>query len=1351
MEITLKYMQWLIFWFRVGLLFSLIMVLNAAATANTAPLTSVQDFAFAEPEFETLRNTQAIDNQPITALAQDARGLIWIGTQQGLFRYDGYRFRQFVHKAGRPFSLAGDYVHSLSAAKDGRLWVGTIGDGISVFDPASERFENFRHDDKVPDSLGGGVISALIGDGRGGMWIATDQGLDHLSAGSKRFVHSRHGTDPRSLMNDKVRSLLLDKAGSLWVGGSNGLQRLSRDGKSFETVVAGSNVQTLFEAKDGKLWLGTLEHGAAWLMPGIASMQVNWLPLAQLSRPRILAITQVKTDQIWLTTDGGGIIVVAAGDGHVQQTLRHDPVLPGSLALDTLKPLLLDRAGWLWVGTWGGGLQRMNANDTLRVLRHSPKRPNELSHPDIKSVLELADGRLLIGSGGNGIDIFDRQHGLIGGYRTGQGRTGALPDGFIYALAQTGDGAVWAGTQQAGVVRKLAGSTDWVAVPGLPVQQVTRLFAASDGSVWAGTIAGVARWRPDTSRQLIATQATTPNRSAHQTGAPMRFEAFTDEQGKVREFTVNALAEDGQGRVWIGTNNGLWLHEPGHNGLVAVPAEPNRPDGLVSNYISSLLFDSHERLWVATSKGLERLLEQLTGRDGKLARFEHVNALLGLDEQELGGDLLEDRQGRIWRDNAVIDPASPTMRGPTNITMSPRDGMGLGSIWAGSHAQTRDGLLIYGGTDGLAIIDPARFKAYGYAPPLVVTELKINGKAVAPAMLANPLANPPPQAGSGNTPQPLTLTPAQRNFALEFASLDYSEPKQNLYQYRLQGYDKDWINTDADHRSASYGNLWPGNYTLQVRGSNRLGDWSVHDLNIPVRVLPAWWQTWWFGLALLLLTTGLFASLVQMRTRYLRQRQHELEQLVDQRTSQLRQKQAELVDANHELNASNTALNQSNDALSESNLALNDANIELALSVETLRQLGDIGREITANLEVEIVFQSLYLYVGGLLDAPAMTIYRINATATTLDAVFGRDDDQAVPMPKISLDSPTSNAAKAMRERQELLLHYDPLDNSTHIPGTRKMLTALFAPLIVDSQVLGVMSIQSDKQNAYGERERLIFRTLSSYGAIALANATAMAALGKAQEQLVQQEKMAALGGLVAGIAHEINTPLGTALVAISGVGNALQTLQNAITHGRVSKSVLESSTIEGIEFAALALKTANRAAELISLFKTISVNADSDRKVEIELAGYLQEVTTLIHTRLVQNGCKLEVSAPTDLHIHIVSDALTETLSRILVNALDHGFADGRTGTLRIHAYLEEKDEGQELVITVSDDGHGIAPEDLPKVFDPFFTTKSGIHGHVGLGLHVAYNHVTQRLKGQIHITSTLGAGTQVAIRLKN
>ena len=1314
MKQILKYMQWLFFW----------LGLSSVGLANDTvgkglPTPDTASTLFTESEFETLRDPEMIDNRSITALAQDTRGLIWIGTQEGLIRYDGYRFRKFAHKAGDPSSLVGNYVFSLTASADGRLWVGTFNDGISVFDPATERFENFRHDKDLPDSLSSGEVSAMASDAQGGMWIATGRGLDYLASGSKRFTHFRHDNNPHSLLSHKINSLLWDRLGHLWVGSRDGLQRLSRNRTKFETIITGKSVQTLFQAPDGKIWLGTRDHGAAWLD---SAHQPQWLPLAQLSHPWIASIAQPNPNQIWLASLGGGIIIVSAKDGSVLQTLRHDPALSGSLALDLIKPMLRDRAGWLWVGTWGAGLQRVSANQSvISLVRHSVSRPRGLSHPDVSCILELDDGKLLIGTVGNGIDIFDRQRGQIGGYRASRGQSGALPDATIRALAQTGDGTVWVGTQRSGVVRQLRGSTAWESVPGLPAVDANRLLASRDNSVWVGTGRGVARWRAPAPNQTANSEQ--PVAKSNPIG---RFEPITDQHGKALQAHVNALVEDDQGRIWIGTYNGLWLYEPGSKGIITISADPSRSDALRSDSIAGLLFDSRRRLWVSTEKGLERL----TSWDGKLARFEHVSAKLGQAERKIGGNLLEDQQGRIWTEGFVIDLA----RGRAN-PFTAADGFNLGSVWFGSYTKTRDGLLLYGGTKGIALIDPERFVSYNYAPPLVVTELDIKGKASAPGRLILPLAQT-----ESNTEADLTLLPHQRNFAIGFSALDYSDPKKNQYQYRLQGYDKDWINTDSDHRTAAYGNLWPGLYTLQVRGSNRNGDWSAHELKISIRVLPVWWKTWWFGLLLLLLTCALIGWLVQVRTRYLRQRQRELKQLVDQRTSQLQRKRAQLLEANQELNEANAALNESNEAL-------NQANTELVLSVGTLRQLGDIGREITSNLDADVVFEALHLYVDGLLDAPLMTIYRLNPATRSLELVFGRDDGDGEPARSIALDSATSHAARVVREREELLLHFEWPDEANRPPGTRQMRTAIFAPLIVGDRVLGVMSIQSDKANAYRERERLIFRNLTAYGAIALANAAAVTALRQAEGQLVQQEKMASLGNLVGGIAHEINTPLGTTLMAISGVQDAWRTLHSALDDGNLSKTTFEATTAEGMEYTALALKTATRAAELVALFKTISVNAESDQVIQIELTTYLQEVATLVHAQLLQNGCSLEVEATPGLCIRIVPEALTEALSRILVNVLDHAFCDGRTGTLRLEAHASG--EAAEVIIRVTDNGHGIAPFDLPRVFDPFFTTKSGIYGHVGLGLHVAYNHVTQRLKGQIQIDSVLGQGTCVTIRI--
>ncbi len=1301
-----------------------------------------QDFSFTEPTFETLRDAHATDDQIITALAQDARGLIWIGTQVGLIRYDGYHFRKLTHTSTASESLAADFVSALCAAKDGRLWVGSVSNGISVFDPGTEHFEHFQHANEQATSLAAGKISAIAEDGQGGMWIATDQGLDYLPRNSKTFHHFRHdATDPHSLQEGQILSLLFDKQGRLWVGGNSGLQKLAPDGKSFETITRGQSIQTLFQAQDGKLWLGTSQHGAAWLAPN--SQQLHWLVPDKLSNVWVRGIIQVKPDQIWLATHGGGINMVSAADGRVLQQLRHDVTLADSLAHDSLKPLLLDRAGWLWIGTWGGGLQRMNANNTmLRMVRHSPSRPAGLSHPDVHSILELANGQLLLGSKGNGIDIMTREQGLIGGYRkeTGPGQTGGLPDATVFALAQTPDGAIWAGTQQAGVVRQLPGTQAWGAVPGLPNQLVHKFLVTRDGSLWVGTLRGVARWQSGPSQA--------------------RFETLSDEYGKPMQGDVYALAEDRQGRIWIGGINGLWLQEPGRKGLIAIPAAPDKPTGLISNFIKCLLFDSHDRLWVATDKGLERLLDW----DGKLARFEHISQQLGEPDRNLGNNLLEDRSGRIWTEQVMIDPVNmritPINRG---------DGMDIGVGWYGSYGQTRDGLLFFGGTKGLAIIDPARFKADDYAAPLVVTELKINGTAVAPQGLAKPLVGP----------ASLTFTPEQRHFALEFAVLDYAEPSKNRYQYRLQGYENDWINTDADHRSAAYGNLWPGQYTLQVRASNRLGVWSGHELAIGVRVLPAWWQSGWFMALALCTLGGMVYGIVQWHIR-------NLKMLIRARTADI-------------------------------------------------LKLGEIGQELTSTLDTEQAFERVWKQISARLDAHVFLIGLYDQQQAHITFVYEIENGRRNRHTIVPMSDHGRLAVWCVREKRELialtrsgLLQYV---NTILPPKTGKaMETVVYLPLLVEQRMIGCLSVQSPRQHAYNNDQLEFLRVLASYTAIALSNSAAHAELADSHNQLaathqhlkdtqahlIQSEKMASLGQLVANVAHEINTPLGAMKSSGRNISDALEKslvelpqlfkllsaleerlfllmlgqaqadvqvltsreeramrrevcsqLEQAgiiisdhqaaiLVHLRAQPIIEEILPLLRHPQAPFILQTAgnlsaiisnssniNQAVERISkivfVLKTFSGSSHNGAMIPADLREGMEAILTLYQSQIkntIELVCEFDEIEP----IVCLPDELNQVWTHLIHNALQAMNYKGRL-------VLQIRREGDCAVVSVQDSGCGIAEDIRERIFEAFFTTKAVGEGS-GLGLDTV-KKIIDKHQGRIDVQSTAGVGSRFSVYL--
>ena len=989
-------------------------------------------FPFIEPRFEVMRDAATIDDQIITALAQDKRGFIWIGTQDGLVRYDGYRYRKFTHRAQQPDSLVGNYVYSLLAASDGRIWVGTRSNGLSVFNPQTEKFEQLRYETgQDKDSLSGSMVRAIVEDNRGHIWIGTETGLHFYDKENKKLSNMSNALPNMGLLANSIASLLVDKSGQLWLGSGRGLQRLSSDGKRFDTFILDKDITSLYQATDGKIWVGSGSHGAAWFMPNNSNSElpaIHWLnaqglPGKQLSSLWITGIAEGRDGEVWLTTYGGGINIVAASDGQLLQTVRHDSSSPGGLLYDDLKPLLRDRSGWLWIGTWGVGLQRVNTNNTaIRTLKHSTKRAFALSHPDVSSLLELADGRLLVGTSGNGIDIIDRKRGVLGGYRlqtahssTDDRKVLGLTDKVIPALAQTSDGSIWAGTQEAGLLRLRPNAKQWESMSGLPDLQVRRLFPASDGSLWIGTDHGIARWRQGSSVDILR-----------------------DEKNKAILLTVFSFAEDSDRRIWVGTDQGLWVQPAGSRDMKRVQYDSTL--GLKSDYVQGLLNDHQGQLWVNTDKGMHRLKTW----DGMTAQFDYISGALNQADKNLGSNLLEDQQGRLWTEDAVIDPARMQIR-----FLSTVDGVDAHTSWNGSYTKTSDGLLLFGGTKGIAIIDPSRYRFDDERQVLAITELKINGQAVAPGALT--------AVDKADTFK-LVLSPSQRDFSLEFAALDSIDPKKTRYQYRLEGYDQDWIETDADHRNAAYTSLWPGLYHLHVRASNRHGEWSDVELVVPIRVLPAWWQSWWFVACIIFVSAALIVALLRWREQRLQEQAKHLQTLIDAST-------ADILD------------------------------------------IGAIGRELTSTLDTGQAFDRVYRQISSKLQVDVFFIGIVDESRAQLNLAYKMEGNRRLPDAAIKLNELHHPAVWCVQ------IHEDVITKQRHelsnylgditIPGdVTKTETMIFLPLFAGHKVIGCLSVQSHQVDAYSKEQIDLLRILASYAAIALSNSIAHSSLAKSNEEL---------------------------------------------------------------------------------------------------------------------------------------------------------------------------------------------------------------------------------------------------------
>jgi signal transduction histidine kinase len=403
----------------------------------------------------------------------------------------------------------------------------------------------------------------------------------------------------------------------------------------------------------------------------------------------------------------------------------------------------------------------------------------------------------------------------------------------------------------------------------------------------------------------------------------------------------------------------------------------------------------------------------------------------------------------------------------------------------------------------------------------------------------------------------------------------------------------------------------------------------------------------------------------------------------------------------------------------------------------TLERLSVIGQEITTHLDATAVFEALNRHVQALLPADTFAIYLCDGDNIT--RAFGNENGQPLPPYSIALDNPRANSARSLRERREVYVEQIGPDTIFLTPGTLPTASALYLPLLVGERALGVMTVQAMHARAYGERERLIFRTLCAYGAIALDNAEAYRQLKDAQTQLVSQEKLAALGALMAGVAHELNTPIGNSLLIASTLLQKTEELETQLNGPGLKRSDLAAYMADARKAHELVMRGLTSAAELVNSFKQVAVDRTTEQRRMFDLQQVTNEVIATMMNRIRGANHRIEIEVPDNVAMDSYPGPFGQVIANFINNALLHAFGKDRGGSMWLRAATPV--DGRVLV-TFRDNGGGIAPEHMSRIFDPFFTTKLG-QGGSGLGLSISYNIVTSLLGGHISVHSALTGTT--------
>jgi signal transduction histidine kinase/ligand-binding sensor domain-containing protein len=830
--------------------------------------------------FRHLGPEQGLSSWRANDVLQDRAGYVWIGTPNGLDRFDGYRVKTYRNDPADPRSLSGSFVSTLYEDRSGRLWVGTQA-GLDVYDPRTDRFDRRIGVDVIPS------VNALFEDQSGSIWIGTfGNGLYQFDPINQSLTSYRHNSgDSTSLSSNNVNDIFEDRSGRLWIATLAGLDRLDRASGGYvvyrhdasnSRTLSNDAVWDVFEDRGGTLWVGTDGGGLNRFDPETGQFfayRHDPSDPTTLSDDRLSRMFEDERGALWVGTFGGGVSVLDP----LRETFtvaRHDVTNSSSLSNDSVTDIKADRSGLIWVATAGGVDVYDPQRQAYTLYQQGPNAATSLASNTVTAVHQDQSGRLWVGTRDRGVDLVDRPSGEVshlGALTGGQ----SLSNPFVWDITSDQSGAVWISTYGGGLYHldPATGSLSAVrrdpANPhGLSDDTVGDLLVDRGKRLWIGTRSGgLNRLDP----------------------GGKDFTVYRHDQANPRSLShdaVRGLAEDASGFIWVGTaDGGLNRLDPATGDFIHFRHNPRDPSSLNDDGVYALHVDRGGVLWVGLQgEGVDRFQPLPESTDGApRGSFVHYRERDGLASDEVlaileDGPATDTSAGNIWvvtgRGLSRIGAQSYSIR-----SYGSAEGIPAGPYTRG-HDSTTDGKLLLGSSSGLIEFDPQAVRSHSSAPPIVFTDFQLANKPVVPG-------NSSPLRRSIDSTDVVELNWSDRVISIEFAALSFRAPAQNRYRYMLEGFDQDWTEVDSTRRLATYTNLDPGTYVFRVTGSNDSGEFNPVGRSLTLIITPPWWATWWFrGLALALGVSALAGAYV-WRVRNLKEQHRQLEALVSERTQAL--------------------------------------------------------------------------------------------------------------------------------------------------------------------------------------------------------------------------------------------------------------------------------------------------------------------------------------------------------------------------------------------------------------------------------------------------------------------------------
>jgi diguanylate cyclase (GGDEF)-like protein len=797
-------------------------------------------------------NTMYLESGPsrdwVNTVQRDAMGYLWIGTENGLRRYDGYKYTIFTSNPEDPTTIGASSVWSFLIDSEQRLWAG--GRTLSVFNSDTETFDNYP--------LTSGNVIWGMAEGPGGiLWFGAEiHGLIGFDMNTRQKIyHSLYDSKNRQAP-DSITEIINDRKDPavLWMTATSGLFRFDTRTREFQRIYSTGelgNIQLTASSalrmdRGGKIWM-TSEQGLFVIDPENRSFRRY---RHEKNNPRspstdfLTAILIDSKDQVWIGTDKQGVHLYRPETDdflHIPASASE----PGAFGPAAINEIYEDEDGSLWFSVGAFGVQRISRHLEKFITIGAGPGDRMLSWDLLMDLLEDRNGDIWIATDGGGLNRYNPATGRITRYFHDPENPRSLSTNSVLSLAEDGKGRIWAGTWAGGLNRfdpKTGGFIRYQHDREAPVNRTpgnNNIFQIDEDNGWLWLSLwnfGLQRFNPDTGE----------------------FETFhynnvNDKSGLING-SINAIEISRDGQRWIGHYTGLQKYDPRTRRFTRVPL------GDKNHEIFDLYEDPQGILWIGASVGLLRH-NPLTGE------VKHYTMDHGLPDAFVAS-IEQDAKGRLWLGTrgglSLFDPARETFE-----TFDKFDGLPANEFGRYSHLRTRDGLMYFGGNSGLVIFDPENLPRNTHTPAIVLTGLELFQKPVVPG-------ESPYLPRQINLLDRLELPYAQRDVTFEFSALDFIAPMKNRYRYRLQGLENNWTEVDSSRRRARYTNLDPGKYQFQVIGSNNDDVWNETGNRLDVVIVPPWWMTWWARLLAVLLGACAIYGFTIWRLRVVRQHAREL-------------------------------------------------------------------------------------------------------------------------------------------------------------------------------------------------------------------------------------------------------------------------------------------------------------------------------------------------------------------------------------------------------------------------------------------------------------------------------------------